>query len=50
MRLRWSPQDDIYVVEAIHLIGLAAHGETPEEAIKNFLEAVELWFAQDDGA
>jgi len=43
MVIRWDPRDNIYVVSVPELPGCKSHGKTYEKAIKNALEAIELW-------
>jgi len=41
--LFWSDEDDLFVAEVPELSGCFAHGATPEEALKNAKEAIQLW-------
>ncbi|NIA31752.1 MAG: type II toxin-antitoxin system HicB family antitoxin [Actinobacteria bacterium] len=41
--LFWSDADDLFVAEAPELSGCFAHGASPEEALKNVKEAIQLW-------
>ena len=41
--LHWSNQDKLFVGEVPELPGCMAHGKTPEEALKNVNQAIELW-------
>jgi predicted RNase H-like HicB family nuclease len=43
MNIQWDARDNIYVVNVPELPGCMTHGKTYEEAIKNALEAIELW-------
>ena len=39
----WSAEDEVFVVEVPELPGCVAHGETPEQAVKNVGDAIDLW-------
>lgn len=39
----WSNEDDVFIAEVPELPGCMAHGETPEDALKNAKEAIQLW-------
>lgn len=39
----WSKEDEAFIAEVPELPGCIAHGETPEAALKNALEAIQLW-------
>ena len=39
----WSNEDGVYVAEAPELPGCAAHGDTPEAALENIGQAVDLF-------
>ncbi|MBU1181341.1 MAG: type II toxin-antitoxin system HicB family antitoxin [Proteobacteria bacterium] len=39
----WSSEDEAFVAEAPELPGCVAHGSTPENALKNAKEAIQLW-------
>lgn len=39
----WSPEDSVFVAEVPELPGCAAHGDTPQNALKNVEEAIQLW-------
>jgi predicted RNase H-like HicB family nuclease len=41
--LYWSGEDRIFVAEVPELPGCMAHGSTPQEALANAQEAVQLW-------
>jgi len=41
--LHWSNEDKAYVAEVPELPGCMAHGKTPEKALKNVNQAIELW-------
>lgn len=43
MIIQWDSHDSIYVVEVPGLPGCMTHGNTYEEAVKNALEAIEIW-------
>ncbi len=39
----WSNEDGAFVTDVPELPGCMAHGSTPEEALKNAHEAIQLW-------
>ena len=39
----WSNEDKAFIAEVPELPGCMAHGGTPEEALKNAHEAMQLW-------
>ena len=39
----WSNEDNAFIAEVPELPGCIAHGETPENALKNAKEAMQLW-------
>ena len=39
----WSSEDEVFIAEVPELPGCMAHGGTPEEALKNAKEAIQLW-------
>lgn len=39
----WSNEDNAFIAEVPELPGCIAHGETPEKALKNANEAIQLW-------
>ncbi len=39
----WSDEDNAFIAEAPELPGCMAHGNTPEDALKNAKEAIQLW-------
>lgn len=39
----WSDEDELFIAEVPELPGCMAHGDTPETALANAKEAVELW-------
>ena len=39
----WSDDDQVYVAEVPELPGCAAHGDTPDAALQNSQDAIELW-------
>lgn len=41
--LDWSHEDRLFVAEVPELPGCMAHGKTPEKALKNVNQAIELW-------
>ena len=39
----WSDEDELFIAEVPELPGCMAHGDTPEAALANAKEAIELW-------
>ena len=39
----WSKEDEAFIAEVPELSGCIAHGESPEDALKNAKEAIQLW-------
>ena len=39
----WSKEDEAFIAEVPELSGCMAHGESPEYALKNAKEAIQLW-------
>jgi len=39
----WSNEDNAFIAEVPELPGCMAHGKTPEKALKNAKEAIQLW-------
>ena len=39
----WSNEDETFIAEVPELNGCVAHGSSPQEALENAHEAVELW-------
>lgn len=39
----WSEQDDVFVAEVPELPGCMAHGDSPDAALENCQEAIDLW-------
>jgi len=39
----WSNEDRAFIAEVPELPGCIAHGETPETALKNAKDAIQLW-------
>jgi predicted RNase H-like HicB family nuclease len=39
----WSNEDNAFIAEVPELPGCVAHGETPEKALKNVKDAIQLW-------
>ncbi|HWM94669.1 MAG TPA: type II toxin-antitoxin system HicB family antitoxin [Thermoanaerobaculia bacterium] len=39
----WSEEDRVFVAEVPELPGCAAHGDSPDSALANSQDAVELW-------
>lgn len=42
--VHWSEEDGVYVAEVTELPGCTAHGDSPDDALANCREAIELWF------
>lgn len=51
VNIAFDPRDDIYVTRVPELENCHTHGSTPEEALRNAEEAIELWLetAKDNG-
>jgi predicted RNase H-like HicB family nuclease len=47
----WSREDQAFVAEVPELPGCMAHGSTPQEALANVQDAIQLWIdtAQEFG-
>ena len=47
----WSEEDQAYIISVPELPGCMADGKTPEEAVRNAEEVIELWIesAREDG-
>ena len=41
--LFWSDEDNVFIADVPELPGCMAHGDTPEEALKEVKEAIQLW-------
>lgn len=41
----WSDEDDAYIADVPDLRHCSAHGETPEEALREIQVAMEAWLA-----
>ena len=41
--LYWSDQDQTFVAEVPELPGCMAHGDSPEAALRQVKEAIQLW-------
>jgi predicted RNase H-like HicB family nuclease len=41
--LYWSNEDQVFIAEVPELPGCMAHGDTPESALANAHEAIQLW-------
>lgn len=41
--LYWSNKDRVFVAEVPELPGCMAHGKTPQKALTNVHQAIELW-------
>lgn len=39
----WSSEDEAFIAEVPELPGCVSHGDTPEDALKNTKEAIQLW-------
>ncbi|MBI5199679.1 MAG: type II toxin-antitoxin system HicB family antitoxin [Nitrospirae bacterium] len=39
----WSSEDEAFISEVPELPGCMTHGITPEDALKNAKEAIQLW-------
>ncbi len=39
----WSKDDEVFVAEVPELPGCAAHGDTPDAALANCHETINLW-------
>lgn len=39
----WSNEDEAFIAEVPELPGCTAHGKTPEVALKNAQDAIQLW-------
>ena len=39
----WSNEDNAFIAEVPELPGCMAHGETPEKALKNAKDVIQLW-------
>lgn len=39
----WSQEDGVFVAEVPELPGCAAHRDTPQAALENAQQAIELW-------
>jgi len=39
----WSDEDRVFVAEVPELPGCAAHGDSPDSALSNCRDAIELW-------
>lgn len=49
--ISWLDEDDVYLAEIPDLQGCRAHGDTPEEALREVLKVREMWLdvALEDG-
>jgi len=41
----WSDEDGAFIAEVPELPGCMAHGATPDEALANVKDAIELWIS-----
>jgi len=39
----WSNEDEAFIAEVPELLGCMAHGNTPEKALRNAKDAIQLW-------
>lgn len=39
----WSQDDEVYIAEMPELKGCVAHGDSPDEALKNIQEVAKEW-------
>jgi len=39
----WSDEDQLFIAEVPQLAGCMAHGDSPQAALGNAQEAIELW-------
>jgi predicted RNase H-like HicB family nuclease len=39
----WSEEDRVFIAEVPELPGCAAHGDSPDSALANCRDAIELW-------
>lgn len=39
----WSEEDQVFIAEVPELPGCAAHGDSPDRALANCQDAIELW-------
>ncbi|MBI2305354.1 MAG: type II toxin-antitoxin system HicB family antitoxin [Chloroflexi bacterium] len=39
----WSNEDGAFIAEVPELPGCMAHGDTPEDALRNAKEGIQLW-------
>ncbi|MDN3511833.1 MAG: type II toxin-antitoxin system HicB family antitoxin [Candidatus Jettenia sp.] len=39
----WSNEDEAFIAEIPEIQGCMAHGDTPEDALENAKEAIQLW-------
>jgi predicted RNase H-like HicB family nuclease len=39
----WSEEDQVFIAEVPELPGCAAHGDSPDSALANCQDAIELW-------
>lgn len=39
----WSEEDNVFIAEVPELPGCAAHGNSPDAALTNCQDAIELW-------
>jgi len=46
--LYWSDEDSAFIAEVPELPGCIAHGQSPENALKNVNEAIRLWIKTAD--
>lgn len=46
--LYWSEEDSAFIAEVPELPGCIAHGQSPENALKNVHDAIRLWIKTAD--
>lgn len=46
--LYWSDEDSAFIAEVPELPGCIAHGQSPENALKNVNDAIRLWIKTAD--
>ena len=39
----WSQEDNVFIVDVPELPGCKAHGDTPQLALQNAQDAIDLW-------
>lgn len=41
----WSNEDQLFIAEVPELPGCVAHGDSPDAALRNAQDAIQLWIA-----